>query len=55
MKIKVAIIERTYGSVEIDVPEGMSKEEIEDLAEQKVDEGEVEIEYSGEMYRDYLV
>jgi hypothetical protein len=55
MKITVAIIERTYGSVEIDVPEGMSKEEIEELAEQKVDEGEVEIEYTGETFRDYHV
>jgi len=55
MKITVSIIERTYGSVEIDVPEGMSKEEIEELVEEKVDEGEVEIEYTGETYREYCV
>jgi transcriptional regulator len=55
MKITVPIIERTYGSVEIDVPEGMSKEEIEELVEEKVDEGEVEIEYTGETYREYCI
>ncbi len=55
MKVTVSIIERTYGSVEIDVPEGMSKEEIEELAEKMVDEGDVEIEYTGETYRDFNV
>ena len=54
MKVTVSVVERTYGSVEIDVPEGMSKEEIEELAEEMVDEGEVEIEY-GETYRDFEV
>ena len=55
MKVTVSIIERTYGSVEIDVPEGMSKEEIEELAEDMVEEGEVEINYCDETYRDFEV
>lgn len=55
MKVTVSIIETTYGSVEIEVPDGMSKEEIAELAEQMVDNDEAEIEYGGEIYREYNV
>ena len=55
MKVTVCIKEYSYGHVEIEVPEGMSNEEIEELAEQMVDDDEVEIEWNGEIYRDYTV
>lgn len=55
MKVTVYITERTYGKVEIDVPDGLDNEDIEELAEEKVDNGEVEIEWGDETYRDYNV
>ena len=53
MKVTVCIKEYTFGSVEIEVPDGMSKEDIEELAEEMVDNNEVEVEWGDETYRDY--